>query len=725
MRVRPAPTTTVATALVVAIATLPLRDVFGDWGWAISVVGAALCASLVASVIETLRPRLQVPVLCAITVVGAAAWGLCVSLRDVFWSAPTSSDAWTDLADGFSQGWGALLDEQFPLTDPQSAETFAAALVWIASAAAVHVASRRRTALAAIAAGAVVLAVTTAASLPRGLPPVVYGGGAGILALLAIATVTRAPDQGWRMARIVAIMSLIGVAGVIATIVAIASTGIDRTPVDPRSARQTETVEIAVPDVLSQYGDRRLGERSVLALESDAPIGGVRLRLQVYDSHDGERWLPSAAFTEIATFPGPEELPPGDLVSLRVRIDELDGPWIPLPDRLISIDLPDVLWNDEAQTMITDEQPVEYEFTGTLISRADLEGMESARDEVPDRLRDAPPGLPASIRDAAVAATADAPDAVGAIDAIAERLRALGRDETTVPGNSFGRLRDDLASGEATGAEQIASLHALMLRAVDIPSRVVVGYVANGPLVESDDLHVWVEVAFPGVGWVAFDPVPAAIESGTETLEDPTSPPTTQPSEAPLQARALPRELGPGEDPGEAEIDLDEPFTRADAAVLVLVGIGGLIAMLVGTRMIRRRVRRRSSWRAEVRVLGAWAELVDRLRELGAPITSTTTTGDIVYMSREIDETLGVHAEEIAGLAAQALHGPRGSLPDEAAEAWEHLRLAEARITAVKGRLSLPRRYLDPRVLRYRAPKPPPSRHGGRRSAVRPPPRER
>jgi len=723
MNLRPALTTSAATALLVIIATLPLREVFNDWDWAISVIGAGVVACAVASAVETIRPRVSLPALSLFTAVSAAAWALSVSLRDVFWSSPGSSESWADLGDGIFNGWGALLDEQVPLTDPQSAETFVAFLVWITGAAAVHVAARRRSALAAIAAGATVLGVTTAAALPRGLSPAILGGGAGVMALFAIATLTRAPDQQWRAGRTMALVTVMGVAGGVATLAGSAITSIDRAPVDPRTVRSTETISIEVPDVLAEYGVRRQEAKTILTIDSAAPPSGVRLRLQVYDGHNGERWLPSAGFEEIATFPALDELPPGDLISMTITIDELDGPWLPIPDRLISIDAMDIRWNEEAQTMIADEPPTEYEFAGTLVPRSDLEGLETLRDEVPERLSKVPAGLPESIQSVAAEVTAGSTDAVSAIDAITARLRTLGRDETNAPGNSFARLRDDLESDSATGAEQIASLHALMLRAVGIPSRLVVGYVANGPLVESADLHVWVEAAFPD-GWVAFDPVPTVTETGPEIEDDPTVTTTSLQQDAPLQARALPRELGPGEDPDEPQIGTDDAFTLTDAISLAILSLVGIIILMIGLRLIRRRFRRSSGWRAEVRVLGAWAEMVDRLRELGAPITGTTTTGDVVYMAGEMDETLGAHTEVVAGFAGIALHSPDGSTPDEAIEAWEQLRLAESRITLVRGRRVVPRRYLDPRVLRYRAPRPPKSRDGGHRTEIRPPSRE-
>jgi protein-glutamine gamma-glutamyltransferase len=715
MNTRPAFSTTLTTVFLVAIATLPLREVFGDWSWTVGVIGAAAAGALVATIGETLRRDLPIAAVAASIALGAGLWVLLVPLNDVLFGDPTSSTIWQELVQGVFNGWGALLEERFPLTDPRSAEAFAAVLAWVATASAVHVAARRGSALAAVFAGAVVLWVSTAAALPRGLTPAVLGAGAGAMALFVISTVTRPPDQRWRLGRALALTTVIVLAAAAATLAGSIASSFDRRPFDPRSSRSTEVVGVEVPDILAEFGVRRGQDQTVMSLDGTGFPSSLRLRLQVYETHDGERWLPTADFEEVATFPESEVLPPGEIVDLVVTLDDIDGPWVPLPDRLIRTDLADLQWSEDTQTALSPGLVRRYEVTGTTVSRAGLEGLDAARDEVPQRLSEIPAGLPASIRSVAEDVTAETTDALSAIDAITARLRTMSRDDTAAPGNSFGRLRDDLADNRATGAEQIASLHALMLRAIGIPSRLVVGYIATSPLVESADLHIWTEAAFPGVGWIPFDPVPTLTEGGPELRDDPSATTTTLPTDAALQARALPRELAPDEDPGQAPIDAGRGLTFRDATFLAVGALILLFGMLIATRLVRRRIRRSSGWRAEVRVLGAWAEVVDRLRELGAPVASTTTINDIVYMATAIDPELGENVRVIADLTAIALHAPDGSVPDEATQAWRQVSTVESRIGLLRGRHAVPLRHLDPRVLRHRAPRPPPSRDGGHR----------
>src|SRR6202012_6088790 len=73
-----------------------------------------------------------------------------------------------------------------------------------------------------------------------------------------------------------------------------------------------------------------------------------------------------------------------------------------------------------------------------------------------------------------------------------------------------------------------AGAAALLLRVAGVPSRVVVGFATGEPIghdtyaVRDEDAHPWIEVYFPGVGWVPFNPTPSAapadISAGIDVL---------------------------------------------------------------------------------------------------------------------------------------------------------------------------------------------------------------
>ncbi|GDY32832.1 transglutaminase family protein [Gandjariella thermophila] len=76
-------------------------------------------------------------------------------------------------------------------------------------------------------------------------------------------------------------------------------------------------------------------------------------------------------------------------------------------------------------------------------------------------------------------------------------------------------LYDFLFNSRTGFCEQYASAMAVMLRVVGVPSRVAIGFTAgyqdgDHRTITSQDAHAWVEVQFPGYGWVIFDPTPLA-----------------------------------------------------------------------------------------------------------------------------------------------------------------------------------------------------------------------
>ncbi len=94
---------------------------------------------------------------------------------------------------------------------------------------------------------------------------------------------------------------------------------------------------------------------------------------------------------------------------------------------------------------------------------------------------------------------------------------------------------DDVASQFVHGmdagyCEYFATSMAAMLRTQDVPARYVVGYSTGQPTGEDSytvrgmNAHAWVEVYFPEVGWVQFDPTPAddRRQQERESLENRT-----------------------------------------------------------------------------------------------------------------------------------------------------------------------------------------------------------
>jgi transglutaminase-like putative cysteine protease len=91
-------------------------------------------------------------------------------------------------------------------------------------------------------------------------------------------------------------------------------------------------------------------------------------------------------------------------------------------------------------------------------------------------------------------------------------------DTETAAGSDADALTDFLFRSKAGFCEQYASSMAILLRAAGIPSRVAMGYTAgfeSGDYrsITTKNAHAWVEVYFPGLGWMTFDPTP--LSDGT------------------------------------------------------------------------------------------------------------------------------------------------------------------------------------------------------------------
>ena len=137
-------------------------------------------------------------------------------------------------------------------------------------------------------------------------------------------------------------------------------------------------------------------------------------------------------------------------------------------------------------------------------------------------------GAYAAVRDLARSVVADAPTEYAAVNRIEAHLRSryiysesppypARRADGTVPSldEAPPPLADFLLYGRSGFCQHFAGGMAVMLRTLGIPARVAVGYTGgrfdpgiDRYVVLDRDAHSWVEVWFPGQGWLPFDPTP-------------------------------------------------------------------------------------------------------------------------------------------------------------------------------------------------------------------------
>ena len=191
--------------------------------------------------------------------------------------------------------------------------------------------------------------------------------------------------------------------------------------------------------------------------------------------------------------------------------------------------------------------------------------------------------------------------------------------------------------------EQFAAAMAVMARALNIPSRVVLGFAPGDvePQQDGSDLivvrarhaHAWVEIFLPGQGWVTFDPTPRSdeinpsfvSEVGFEPAEYLPAPGNPLPGTI---FPAGPPVLPPGfEDPG-VDPSLRSPGSgiagiSITAWLTSLAVVTALVVSIPSLKAVRRR--RRLTRLRQGDVSAAWLEITDRLKDLGHHIDPSRT----------------------------------------------------------------------------------------------------
>ncbi len=155
------------------------------------------------------------------------------------------------------------------------------------------------------------------------------------------------------------------------------------------------------------------------------------------------------------------------------------------------------------------------------LSRPDPQALEEAGGQAPYAVREyylQLPPLPGEVRELAEDITSGADNTYEKAHAVGNYL--INPDNfsySLVPPSAKPEnpVSEFLFERKKGWCEHFATAMAVLLRAVDVPTRMVTGYqrgewneVDNFYRVRQSDAHSWVEVYFPQYGWVRFDPTP-------------------------------------------------------------------------------------------------------------------------------------------------------------------------------------------------------------------------
>jgi transglutaminase-like putative cysteine protease len=701
-------------ALTAATASLAYLRYFSTTGFLISTGAAAGLAALTAAVAGARRWRALATT--GLSLLGFLLVAVFVVFRSTLSRGVPSLDTITGLGTGLSSGWSRMLSITLP-ADPTGELVITPTLItWAATAVAVTLAMRTRTALAPVA--PLLLAYLIGVTMSAGRPVsglLLVGVVLGELALLALARASAAdPRTPKIIARsaisrllfglpVVVIATAVGIAGMHYVPVA---TGTDR--FDPRSL---VPLKLDISDSISPLATLKSQLREpdhelfTLRVQGD-PKAIDRIRTSALDTYDGAIWSASDQFLLAGgTLPTDESLAGPRRITATVEISGLTGPYLPAFGSPVRVTTPRFGFNAESGVVVTDAalEGLRYDVTADVGSP---DGLASAVPTVTnDKDTALPPGLPTEVqlKGVELAGAVDTPYAK--LMAIQDHLRTMPYNLDARPGHSYDALRRLFGANQADQvgyAEQFAAAFAVLARSQGFPTRVAVGYRLLPEHLKDDtykitagDAHAWPEVLLAGHGWVAFEPTDPQRRPGViqERPKTDTAPEEDVPEEQKTASQVE-------ENPNLPRLDADEAGVL-DWALWVLIGLGTLlVALIVGVVVAKfLRTRRLRTGSRAARVLGAWHDIEDRLVENGISVSASWTAAETAEQARGRLGEGGGSLALLAPLATAAAFDPREPEEGTVAQAWSLNAKIRREMKGTRGLFPRIVAWFDPRPL--------------------------
>ncbi|WP_232676098.1 DUF3488 and transglutaminase-like domain-containing protein [Nocardioides sp. R-C-SC26] len=394
------------------------------------------------------------------------------------------------------------------------------------------------------------------------------------------------------------------------------------------------------------------------------------LRISALTRFNGEEWSSGDRSVPRSNLPDGEMPPLAGVDSSIARTsyrydvavtDDFRSRWLPTQAPISGIEAPgDWRFDETTMDFIAGEDDLDtagmrYVMTGVRFDAEDVrarltDGSEDSDAGTPApsaELTQLPPSLDPYVRQLAREVTGSASDDFERAAVLQRWFRSDGgftySDEAIDANLQIGTdqlvafLRDD-KEGRIGYCEQFAAAMAVMARSLDIPARVAVGFLAatrigvNTWEYSAHDLHAWVELYFPGAGWVLFDPTPGGnrgrvpsrlVPSYTRTstpIGSPSDPAAPSASPAPAPQRPTP---APSASPRPVPSTADSAGSGQDRdsgpAPALLAALLGSALLVVGALTPRGFRRRRRAARLHAGTDAAWEELADTCVDLGHP----------------------------------------------------------------------------------------------------------
>jgi transglutaminase-like putative cysteine protease len=442
---------------------------------------------------------------------------------------------------------------------------------------------------------------------------------------------------------------------------------------------------------------------------------------QFEDGH----WTIAENGSSLSKLPGPRNLPGGEVLHQTFRLVAADPVWLPAAYRPLRTTAPNAgVLLDSATLYVGKNAPANltYDIDSEIFlpTKAQLETVRfDELREAPRGQRNLPDNFPASIRELAARETAGATgpyQKAAMLEDFFQRRGGFVYDTTVNLGTSEHALERFLLTVKRGFCEQFATSFAEMARSLGLPARVAIGY-QSGTLerdglwhVRNRDAHAWPEVWLGNdIGWYAFEPTKSifnhATRRGDPAAEQPSSSTGTTPTTTSTGTttrgstvtstptpRSQNRELTPPTKGSRSSTGRRVFAGIAVTALAIALIVAGVVIALVA-RAMRRTRRRRHDPDARRRVLGAFAEAIERLAAAGVERRPSATA--IEFALRQAPAhgagAAGPPLMDLARLHTAAMFGPQPPSDDDAQVAWERV---DAIVDALRTTLTRSERWI-------------------------------
>jgi transglutaminase-like putative cysteine protease len=277
-------------------------------------------------------------------------------------------------------------------------------------------------------------------------------------------------------------------------------------------------------------------------------------RLYALDQFDGATWRSSDSnadqgrpLSTPATLAAGSSSSPAIDQAYRILTDFVD-PWLPMayPPQTVNVPFGTIRYDPELTSAAAPDpfgEGLEYSVRSLVVSPTpqELDAVSIQPSNllpigVLDRYTHVPESVPPAVRQIAEAWTENASTPYRQVLAIQQHFVSSGdfRYSLDVRSRTNANALLDFLTRTRTGfCQQFATAMAILVRELGIPARVAVGFRPGSQsgdvfTVSTDEAHSWVEVFFPGYGWLPFEPTPGGWRSPLATAGSYLSPETPQ-----------------------------------------------------------------------------------------------------------------------------------------------------------------------------------------------------